>query len=733
MSRRLAFAIALVSTLVMGVGPAAAIDPIPGTPLPDEGPRVVLADAAVATLPYDLDGDGVRELLVSGDLENEPGFAAVEAWWVDEDGTTERSNQVPLRRGLSVDELYLGPATLQPDENGMIPVRIGEPVQIVTAQRDGREVVLVAAIGVSDLGILPCCLTLWEVEPGGPGEISLDLVADTQAAAVQFAALDLDGDGTDELAVAQGQADSGGTAAEIQFFRWDGDRYARQPNAVTIGEACCTAMVDAGDLDGMPGDELLVEAFIGFDQADYRRLSERDGQLVVEAAEFPVPSGSPARILDLDTGPALLSADQRSVVYLWTWPRDAAPELVATRNHPFVPLAVFGDEESTSVLIGTPNPDVVRVIPGDLAGGFGETTPFGRDTRTGTWTLLTTQISGDLPSQPFFGLVPGGLPTEAGFEEAYFFGGSYVRAAPDRPELATVTPSALLPGRTLAGAVGPEGAWMGILPIAPEAFLAVDPQARVIPAQVQLPPSELALVRTSTILEPEPADGQLSPTFEGMAPDPAHPGDLLIGAGAGDAIIEGPPGTRVLWRSRLEPGETTIGPDGRATIRLLEAVEPDVPDGSGTNVIITALTPAGHAYQGEWRVRIFRQPPRLGIDDEVPILDFNPFVVGQTVPGSTLTINDIEVEVAADGLFAVPVEVGILPTEFRVVATDPVGNQTVQVVSRVWPFDYRQLPFVPIVVLITVAAAGFLYLRRPEGERTRRATDDDSTFEEIGG
>lgn len=105
--------------------PVAAVDPLPGTPIPDEGLITTLADAATDVLPFDLDRDGVRELLVSGDIDDAPGFASIEAWWIDAEGSTERSNQVPVRRALSVDELYLGPATLEPDEQGTIPTRIG--------------------------------------------------------------------------------------------------------------------------------------------------------------------------------------------------------------------------------------------------------------------------------------------------------------------------------------------------------------------------------------------------------------------------------------------------------------------------------------------------------------------------------------------------------------------------------------------------------------------------------
>jgi hypothetical protein len=51
----------------------------------------------------------------------------------------------------------------------------------------------------------------------------------------------------------------------------------------------------------------------------------------------------------------------------------------------------------------------------------------------------------------------------------------------------------------------------------------------------------------------------------------------------------------------------------------------------------------------------------------------------------------------------------------------------------VWPLDYRQLPFVPIAVLLTVAAGLALFLRKPDGGPSRRPPDEPATFEEIGG
>jgi hypothetical protein len=63
-----------------------------------------------------------------------------------------------------------------------------------------------------------------------------------------------------------------------------------------------------------------------------------------------------------------------------------------------------------------------------------------------------------------------------------------------------------------------------------------------------------------------------------------------------------------------------------------------------------------------------------------------------------------------------------------------VGNRTERLVTRVWPIDYRQLPWVPIAVLLTLTAGAVLFLRQPESRAGRRLTpEDESSFEEIGG
>jgi hypothetical protein len=243
----------------------------------------------------------------------------------------------------------------------------------------------------------------------------------------------------------------------------------------------------------------------------------------------------------------------------------------------------------------------------------------------------------------------------------------------------------------------------------------------------------LHLASTLSLLDVEDDLGRLTPTFIGVAPDPEHPPILVVGNEAVEAEIHGPPGSVVSWVIRSVEDSATVAPDGIARIRLMEPAGPDAPDGSGSNVGIQVVTPSGHAYSGSWRINVYRQPPDLGIRDQPGLVEFSPTLTGRTLPGSTMTINGEAVEIAADGSFTVPVDVGILPTELRVVVTDPVGNRTERLITRVWPVDYRQLPFVPIAVLLTLAAGGILYLRKPDAKPGRGRPDDGATFEEIGG
>ena len=71
------------------------------------------------------------------------------------------------------------------------------------------------------------------------------------------------------------------------------------------------------------------------------------------------------------------------------------------------------------------------------------------------------------------------------------------------------------------------------------------------------------------------------------------------------------------------------------------------------------------------------------------------------------------VPVAADGRFDAAVSAGLWPRDVQIEATDPLGNRNTATVSVVALLDYRQLPWIPIVALLTILAGLVLYLRVP--------------------
>jgi hypothetical protein len=726
--------LALLTGLLVAPAPAAAVDPIPGTPIPPEPEPIFLPFAATDAIAFDLDGDGIRELVLVTASDTYPGLAAVQAWYVDDvalgASAAGPGNAVPLRRSASGDELLSGVGRARIDSEGMIAVELDDPAKLMRAHRDGREILLAATIGTDAQFDGPCCLTIWEVVDNDR-TLELRLVAATQRYADQLIAADMDADGTDELLVVEARLDSAPEQLDLSLLGWNGVSFERIGFTIPDVSACCAIFLDSGETDGVPGAEVLLAGpLIGPGRSQptgLHRVSLRAGAPFVERGDLGDVIA--AHALSLETGPAVLTTDG-SILFLWSWPRDGQPDRQAARTSGGDPSAVFGTGADTRIVAGVAfrDPGSVLVLPGDLGRGAGPSTAFGRDTRP---VAFAATVQGEVATSltPFFGVVPGGLP---GDRDVYVFGGRLVRPASDPDVLGEVASLALLPGLEPVGTVGPAGAWVALLTEFSELTpLDIHPPAVRLLSAVS--PRTVRLVATSSLVEPEANGGHLAPTFLGVAQDPDHPTGLIVGDEAAYAEISGPPGTTVWWATRGRPsGNLTLGADGVARIQLLEAAGPNAPDGSGATASIWLVTPAGHAYYGTWRIRVYRQPPSLAFTADDALVNFSPTVSGRTVPGATVTINGRPVEVTAHGSFEASVDAGLLPTDVRVVAVDPVGNRSERVVSVVWPVDYRRLPFVPIAVLLTVGAAAVLFLRRPDTGPSRRTPDDGATFEEIG-
>lgn len=733
-------AAALAASLAV---PVAAGDPMTGEPIPPELSGTGFPHRPVSeTLALDLDGDGARELLAVMARSDALGLAAVQAWWLGSGGVERQTSEARLRREASVDELLLGRGRFGIDRDNMIALKMDEPAQLFVARRGGRDVPLVATIGMNPDFPVPCCLTIWEVEIEGE-RLDLRHVAGTQRLAVELIPVDLDADGTDELFVTEGPLDDV-SPLEVSLLAWNGDRYMRTGLTVPSVRGCCASVLDAGETDGLNGEEVLLRAPT-FDEAPVRlaRISLRPGIPHVEfgelAAGVPLGDLTAARVLPGTSGAPLVASDGFSLTW-WNWASDQEPIPMWVRPTSGSPVAVFGTGAEARVFAaaGTPPSSLVVVRADVKRSGPVSDQSIGRDTRAGSWTgsVFLPEGSPEFPPMdPFFGLVPGGVP---GAADAYIFGGYLVVPVSDAGSetLAAARPIALLPGVEPAGTLGPGGSWTAMLTAFSSfsAFSFAGAQSQhVISLTFTRPLGILQLAATASVLEPERNSGDLAPTFHGVARDPERPATLIVGEAAVDADIAGPEGTMVWWATRTESGSLSIGSPGVARIRLLPPAGPDAPEGSRTTASIWAVTPAGHAYNGSWRISVYRQPPALAITDDVPLIDFGPTLRGRTVPGATVTINGQPAVVAPDGSFAAPIAVGILPTELRVVAIDPVGNRSERVVSRAWPIDYRQLPFVPLAVILTIAVGVALYLRKPDSGPERRRPDDGATFEEIGG
>lgn len=738
--RRSAFARRLLgpgaaAVLLLGLAPpASAVEPIVGTPIPDEDVHTLSDLPVTDAITYDLDGDGVRELVAVIGREDGQGLAAIQAWWVNADGVEAETNAVPLRRAASVDELLSGRGRLGIDRDDMIAVRMNEPAKLFSVTRDGTPVLLVAAIGTDNEFEIPCCYTVWEVVVSGT-TLDLRLVASTSRQGSEAVSADLDADGTDELVINEG-ATSGASTSRAGILRWDGQRFTRTGLTILPADMCCASIVDVGDTDGLPGEEVLLVVPDEDGGNALLRVSMRAGAPYLERVSLgntPFgPGVASARIVPLRGADAIVTSDGFLTLYQWSWPADEKPEQIGLRTGGGAVLAVLGTGSQTRLVIagGVP-PGSVSILGADIANS--PLIALGRDTRPGAFggTAAFTDASPP-PVEPFYGLVPGGLPDAP---DAFVFAGQLVRAVADPDVMAEAQAIALLPGVEPIGIVGPADAWMGLVDNF-DVFAPYQPNGSQSPKVATTTNGgrlgTLRLAPTNSVLQPERRAGDLEPTFHGVAPDPERPGVMIVGNDAVTADVVGPRGTQVWWTSHGIESSTEIGTDGQAHLLLVAAAGPEAPDGSGATVSVWAITPGGHAYSGIWRIRVFRKPPTLALQDGDELVNFSPTVTGQTDPGVSVTVNGIAADVRPDGSFEAPVEVGITPADVRVVATDPVGNQSEKVVSLVWPIDYRRLPFIPIAVLLTVVAGLLLFLRKPESGPSRRSPEDGASFEEIG-
>jgi hypothetical protein len=585
----------------------------------------------------------------------------------------------------------------------------------------------------------PCCLTLWEVRApaGGAGPPTLHLLLDTQRPATAIQSLDMDGDGIDELLFEQ-PPEAGQPGIRVGLLRWSPSTgsFAFQQAAIPAAAGSRRGSLRIlGESDGRPGSEaaLVVPAGSPSMPSLLVRISLRDGRLVIEEATVP-QDGTPLAVPTLD-GPAIVVSAGRTaplaegapVVLTWPtgWP-------AASRTLPFgaaAPVAALGSGRDTRILFGAPGQVILAVTDGSLNPLPGVTAG------NAAAPFLSTALL------PYVGPFPGGLPDGT---PAVVFGGKLVRADAANPTPANqglrVDPMAVLPGMAPLGWLGAGGAWTALL-VSLSGSVGADEVARTGGPLESGTEYAVALARTADVLAPEADGGQLEPAIRGGlagSPSGGHP-TVLTRDGTFSAMLDVPPGSFVRGLSHDRAAAQVVGAAAPSSAGGAGAAPPyEVQVGAPVSgdqderfdTSVSVVTPAGHGYVATWTVWAFRRPPPLAVGTPGASFGLSVEVAGRTSVGSTVQIDGRTVPVAADGSFTGSVRAGPLPSEVTVVASDAVGNRTERVLSVVAPFDYRRLPWVPIVVGLTLLIGAAFVVRGPGGRGARTGDQRDAWIDD---
>jgi hypothetical protein len=207
--------------------------------------------------------------------------------------------------------------------------------------------------------------------------------------------------------------------------------------------------------------------------------------------------------------------------------------------------------------------------------------------------------------------------------------------------------------------------------------------------------------------------------------------DVAVGRDGLTAEVSAPPGSRVLVSDGASVTRPPVAvPDtGVVEIRLGVAATDEAIARTRARLVVT--TPAGHAYVAAWDIVTASGPPPIEAEVTTQIGSSAVEVQGVTLGHAIVRVDGRAVEVSPSGRFATRVELPPLPTDVVIEVDDTLGNVARTTVTGVGWFDYRGLPWVPIVAAIVGVAALILVLRVPRLNPLPRPADDDAALEEL--
>lgn len=648
----------------------------------------------------DIDGDGAREVVrVAG----EPAAMVLEAW-----------DLVNGRWAITLT------TDLQPFFAPETPARDGNvPAAIVRARVGGEERVLILASGYDhERGAPSCCFTVHEILDRGRGpEVRALPAPDVDAESVVV--VDMDGDGTDELAATRVQWTPDGNAGStsVDLLRREGDGWT------AIGAWRNDSpwwLMPPADTDGSPGHELILSG----QDTEVVRLTWTNG--LRESRSLLEFDGQPGWIQAAVSGSLVVMRPDGMA--LAEWPADGDLTVTAryeSRDH--VAIGVIGTGRDALFVVqdfdarGAPD-DVIRILDADLQ-------PLGEVTITAAATELWERLQrGDWSGQ--WNVWPYTGPGDGEWSEAarsYVIGGMEISAGADGTFDARQTRSLL--GQRI-GVAGPDDGWV----VLGDGFFSAGAVA-YLSAGFFGSESRLVLVPVADLVAPPGDEIATSVSFEG-AIETGRTGEavtLLVAPTGAEISVTVPPGTVAL---DSDGSETEYHGQSDQTVRL--AVPPprrpraDRPATFERELLL--IGPVGDVAVLRWEGTFAPEVPELSTSTHLEPFSLEATVAGRTAPGSTVTVDGSEVSVDERGAYRATVNAPPWPRSVVVVARDPFGGEQRAAVEIIGLVDYRGLPWGAIAGVVTVLGGALLFLRTPRHRPlAERPALDDGRLEDVDG
>jgi hypothetical protein len=675
---------------------------------------VVLATHVLSSVAVDLDGDGSKEIVAVSADPNAPGTMWVGAWGVRAGAWVK----------LGQDAVAGWDAAAQRSRTAHLSEATA--ALLIVGDRDGDRVVVAVGRPYAD-GTTPgsCCLSFGAVRLV-EGQIRFEPIPGDLGSAESITVVDLEADGRDELLVSLSIPDDDGQWAQtFTLLRHAGDGYAAEPVDVPDESAYFNLAVD---IDGIPGDELL---FMAGDGTSLIRATSSKGSLQFETSTTDgIFDGRVGGWIVGAVEGDLVLVSERSIVKA-RWPASGEVERTASiESARFPTLYVVGSGRDARIVevLGMEDPSDqpgIRVYGQDLSVDLEQQASESARKLWRTITDIQNRQSdvGDL--WPEIGVIPGGL-SDGGLG-LLGIGQALAMTSDGRPE---VRDAAQLVGGQVIGLAGPQSGWIahgvGWYGLASSAYLGASGTS---PAE--LAGSRVTVIPTGAVLGAD-GRGEIDASLEGavLLASPEGP-RLFAGPDGFRAIVAGDPGTRVVTSLAGRSSWETIDNDS-VTIEINPAGARD--KNWRQTVGLLVVSPSGIAQTLEWDLTTLRVPPEVTAASSFDLFDARATVEGTVEFGTSVTVDGHAVATTADGTYRVAVDASPWPHDVAVVARDPLGTEVVRRVEVVGFVDVRALPWVPIIIVLTVVAAVVLFVRTPSlRPADRPVPDGDGRLEEIDG